>query len=310
MAVSYAFDCCPGSRPSRGGLMITSWITRPSRTQPKCHSPMASLTTLPSSSKYRPSMSQLPTSRPNSISLSAYSGNGPSAWSASIIGEAVWGAGPVAMRRRYRALRLCTVTILRLWGCPPLAVFGRSEAGENGPQLFELALGQDLSRLPRRDPERAAEPGAEVAVVAEAGLDCQRRAVALALGEPLQRQAEPQSQGIARDRLHRDRADPMCLDETARCPAHGAPVNGWQRRMGLTTCRDAVPCADGDRRVPGAASGRRGAAPDHGGRFGSLCARREPTLCPAVAGRGPAHRPARDVCCPHLGSSSCRQEHC
>src|SRR5437762_2721563 len=144
MAVSYDFDCCPGSRPLRGGLMRTSWITRPSRTQPKCHSPVPSLMTLPSSSKNRPSMSQLPTSPPNSISLSAYSGNGPSAWRASIIAEAVWDWAAVAMRRRYPARAPSHCHDLAPMAVRPRS-FDRFEADQDGPQLFELALCQDLA---------------------------------------------------------------------------------------------------------------------------------------------------------------------
>src|SRR5438093_12934971 len=102
MAVSYALDGSPRSRPSRGGVMITSWITRPSRTQPKCHSPLASLMTLPSPSRNRPSMSQLPTSRPNSISLAAGSGLGPSARNTSTIAESARGLAVVLTGQRYR----------------------------------------------------------------------------------------------------------------------------------------------------------------------------------------------------------------
>jgi len=42
-------------------------------------------------------MSQLPTSRPNNIIMSAYSGYGPSAWRVLIIGEAVRGLVALAM---------------------------------------------------------------------------------------------------------------------------------------------------------------------------------------------------------------------
>src|SRR6266536_4418094 len=66
---------------------------------------------------------------------------------------------------------------------------------------------QDLARLRRGDPEHAAKAGGEVAVVAEAGLDRQRRDVVLALGKPLERDGEAQSQRIARDRLPRGRAE-------------------------------------------------------------------------------------------------------
>src|SRR5439155_24068534 len=93
------------------------------------------------------------------------------------------------------------VTILRLWRFRPF------EAREHGPQFFEPASRQDLARLRRCHPEHAAEAGAEVAVVAEAGLDRQRRDVALAIGEPLERHAEAESKGIARDRLPRGRAE-------------------------------------------------------------------------------------------------------
>src|SRR5438094_877987 len=53
--------------------------------------------TLPDSSKARPSMSQLPTSRPNNISLSAYWGCGPSARRVSIIRERVRNLVALAM---------------------------------------------------------------------------------------------------------------------------------------------------------------------------------------------------------------------
>src|SRR5207247_10460376 len=98
-------------------------------------------------------------------------------------------------------VRPSAVTILRLWRFRPF------EAREHGPQFFEPASRQDLARLRRCHPEHAAEAGAEVAVVAEAGLDRQRRDVALALGQPLERNAETQPHGIARDRLPSDSAE-------------------------------------------------------------------------------------------------------
>src|SRR6266571_1959314 len=194
MVVPYSFDGCPSSRPSRGGVISTSWMARPSRTHPKCHSPVCCFLTVPSRSKNVPVMSQLPTSRPNRCNLSAWPGNGPSASSASIIADTARDSFRVAMRWRLRRPR-------QPWLSRSCSMQGRGSVGDDGAQLVDSGPRQHVASGARRDAEDPSEARAEMAVVGEPDVERQRGQVPIALAQPLDGNAQPQPHQVMGDGL-------------------------------------------------------------------------------------------------------------